>query len=91
MGWAMRLPAMPATALVNISDNMILDYCKGLAEVMHSVFHQVEEATPLPSQSQCRDLSPKEWVFIKKHVRKSCLEARIIRKAVGSCLKGMYS
>ncbi|KAJ1118830.1 hypothetical protein NDU88_007017 [Pleurodeles waltl] len=33
MGRAMRLPAVPANALVNITDDMVLDYCKGLADV----------------------------------------------------------
>ncbi|KAJ1200215.1 hypothetical protein NDU88_004041 [Pleurodeles waltl] len=34
MGRAMRLPAVPANALVNITDDMVLDYCKCLAEVV---------------------------------------------------------
>ena len=58
MGRAMILTAVPATALVNISDDMILDYCKRVADVVHSVSHQVEEGTPLPSQDQCHDLRP---------------------------------
>ncbi|KAJ1090175.1 hypothetical protein NDU88_003310 [Pleurodeles waltl] len=47
MGRAMRLPAVPAIALVNITDDMVLDYCKGLADVVRSFSHQAE-ATTLP-------------------------------------------
>ncbi|KAJ1156779.1 hypothetical protein NDU88_009496 [Pleurodeles waltl] len=47
MGRAMRFPAVPASALVNITDDMVLDYCKGLANVVRSFSHQVE-ATTLP-------------------------------------------
>ncbi|KAJ1205858.1 hypothetical protein NDU88_001283 [Pleurodeles waltl] len=47
MGRAMRLPAVPANALVNITDDMVLDYCKGLADVVRSFSYQVE-ATTLP-------------------------------------------
>ncbi|KAJ1095769.1 hypothetical protein NDU88_000925 [Pleurodeles waltl] len=45
MGRAMRLPAVPANALVNITDDMVLDYCKGLADVIRSFSHQVEANT----------------------------------------------
>ncbi|KAJ1187028.1 hypothetical protein NDU88_003807 [Pleurodeles waltl] len=34
MGRVMRLPAVPANALVNLIDDMVLDYCKGLADVI---------------------------------------------------------
>ncbi|KAJ1118344.1 hypothetical protein NDU88_006537 [Pleurodeles waltl] len=76
MGRAMRLPAVPANALVNITDDMVLDYCKGLAEVVHSFSHQVE-ATTLPLIHDPRhNLKAGHWVVIKKHVRKTCLEPR---------------
>ncbi|KAJ1205919.1 hypothetical protein NDU88_001339 [Pleurodeles waltl] len=48
MGRAMRLPAVPANALVNITDDMVLDYCKGLADVVRSFSHQVEANTLPP-------------------------------------------
>ncbi|KAJ1141892.1 hypothetical protein NDU88_008220 [Pleurodeles waltl] len=41
MGRAMRLPAVPENALVNITDDMVLDYCKGLADVVRSFSQQV--------------------------------------------------
>ncbi|KAJ1150439.1 hypothetical protein NDU88_003230 [Pleurodeles waltl] len=76
MGRAMRLPAVPANALVNITDDMVLDYCKGLADVVRSFSHQVE-ATTLPLiQSPGHALKGSDWVMIKKHVRKLCLEPR---------------
>ena len=45
IGSAMRLPAVPATALISIADDLILEYCNSLADVVLSVYHQVEEAT----------------------------------------------
>ncbi|KAJ1187384.1 hypothetical protein NDU88_004160 [Pleurodeles waltl] len=44
-GRAMRLPAVPANALVNMTDDMVLDYCKGVADVVRSFFQQVEATT----------------------------------------------
>ncbi|KAJ1105328.1 hypothetical protein NDU88_002736 [Pleurodeles waltl] len=41
----MRLPAIPATALVNITDDMVLDYCKVLADVVRSFSQQVALTT----------------------------------------------
>ncbi|KAJ1189209.1 hypothetical protein NDU88_005960 [Pleurodeles waltl] len=74
MGRSMRLPAVPANALVNITDNLVLDYCKGLADVVRSFSHQVEANTlPLISDPG-HNLQAGDWVVVKKHVRKSCLE-----------------
>ncbi|KAJ1107231.1 hypothetical protein NDU88_004624 [Pleurodeles waltl] len=52
MGRSMRLPAVSANALVNITDDMVVDYCKG------------------------HTLQAGDWVVVKKHVRKLCLEPR---------------
>ncbi|KAJ1105523.1 hypothetical protein NDU88_002929 [Pleurodeles waltl] len=76
MGRAMRLPAVPANALLNITDDMVLDYCKGLADVVRSFSHQVEATTLPPIQGPGHTLKAGDWVVIKKHVRKSCLEPR---------------
>ncbi|KAJ1206767.1 hypothetical protein NDU88_002167 [Pleurodeles waltl] len=76
MGRAMRLPAVPANALLNITDDMVLDYCKGLADVVRSFSHQVEATTLPPIQGPGHALKAGDWVVVKKHVRKSCLEPR---------------
>ncbi|KAJ1177910.1 hypothetical protein NDU88_003162 [Pleurodeles waltl] len=76
MGRAMRLPAVPANALLNITDDMVLDYCKGLADVVRSLSHQVEATTLPPIQGPGHALKAGDWVVVKKHVRKSCLEPR---------------
>ncbi|KAJ1189940.1 hypothetical protein NDU88_006681 [Pleurodeles waltl] len=76
MGRAMRLPAVPANALLNITDDMVLDFCKGLADVVRSFSHQVEATTLPPIQVPGHTLKAGDWVVIKKHVRKSCLEPR---------------
>ncbi|KAJ1205916.1 hypothetical protein NDU88_001337 [Pleurodeles waltl] len=76
MGQAMRLPAVPSNALVNITDDMVLDYCKGLADVVHSFSHQVEATTLPPVTDPGHNLKAGDWVVIKKHVRKTCLEPR---------------
>ncbi|KAJ1201332.1 hypothetical protein NDU88_005145 [Pleurodeles waltl] len=73
MGRAMRLPAVPANALVNITDDMVLDYCKG--DVVRSFSQQVE-ATTLPLiHYPGLNLKAGDWV-VRKHVRKTCLEPR---------------
>ncbi|KAJ1208902.1 hypothetical protein NDU88_004285 [Pleurodeles waltl] len=76
MGRAMRLPAVPANELVNITDNMVLDYCRGLADVIRSFSHQVEANTLPPIGEPGHSLQAGDWVVVKKHVRKSCLEPR---------------
>ncbi|KAJ1098568.1 hypothetical protein NDU88_003677 [Pleurodeles waltl] len=76
MGPALRLPAVPANALVNITDDVVLDYCKGLADVVRSFSHQVEAATLPPINDPGHNLKAGDWVVVKKHVRKSCLEPR---------------
>ncbi|KAJ1125189.1 hypothetical protein NDU88_003624 [Pleurodeles waltl] len=76
MGRAMRLPAVPANALVNFTDDMGLDYCKGLADVIRSFSHQVEANTLPPIGDPGHTLQAGDWVVVKKHVRKSCLEPR---------------
>ncbi|KAJ1172116.1 hypothetical protein NDU88_003966 [Pleurodeles waltl] len=70
MGRAMRLLAVPANALVNITDDMVLDYCKGLADVIRSFSHQVEANTLPPIGDLGHTLQAGDWVFVKKHVRK---------------------
>ncbi|KAJ1205773.1 hypothetical protein NDU88_001199 [Pleurodeles waltl] len=76
MGRAMILPAVLANALVNITDDMVLDYCKGLVDVVCSFSHQLE-ATTLPLINDLgQNLRDGDWVIIKKHVRKTCLEPR---------------
>ncbi|KAJ1175497.1 hypothetical protein NDU88_000785 [Pleurodeles waltl] len=72
----MRLPAIRANALVNITDDMVLDYCKSLADVVLSFSHQVEVAAAQQTQGQGHSLRAGDWVLIQKHVRKSCLEPR---------------
>ncbi|XP_069092639.1 homeobox protein unc-42-like [Pleurodeles waltl] len=72
----MRLPAVPANALVNITDAMVLDYYKNLADVVRSFSHQVEAANVPPPQDQFHSLQAGDWVVIKKHMRKTCLEPR---------------
>ncbi|KAJ1125883.1 hypothetical protein NDU88_004298 [Pleurodeles waltl] len=69
MGRAMRLPAVPANAFVNITDDMVLDYCKGLADVVRSFSHQVEATTLPPINDPGHNLKAGDWVVIKKHVR----------------------
>ncbi|KAJ1107460.1 hypothetical protein NDU88_004850 [Pleurodeles waltl] len=76
MGRAMRLPVVPAIALVNITDDMMLDYCKGLADVVRSFSHQVEATTLPPITYPGHTLKAGDWVVVKKHVRKLCLEPR---------------
>ncbi|KAJ1126761.1 hypothetical protein NDU88_005167 [Pleurodeles waltl] len=74
MGRAMRLPAVPANALVNITDDMVLDYCKGLADVVRSFSHQVEATALPPISDPGHTLKAGDWVVVKKHMRKLCLE-----------------
>ncbi|KAJ1193479.1 hypothetical protein NDU88_002776 [Pleurodeles waltl] len=74
LGRAMRLPAVPANALVNITDDMVLDYCKGLDDVVRSFSHQVEVTTLPPITDPGHTLKAGDWVVVKKHMRKSCLE-----------------
>ncbi|KAJ1152745.1 hypothetical protein NDU88_005520 [Pleurodeles waltl] len=74
LGTAMRLPAVPANAHVNITDDMVLDYCKGLADVVRSFSQQVEATTLPPIHDPGHNLRTGDWVVIRKHVRKTCLE-----------------
>lgn len=76
MGRTMRQPIVPANQLMNITDDLVLDYCKGLADVVRCVFHLVGEVATTTQQEQAHDLSPREWVLVKKHVKKLCLEPR---------------
>ncbi|KAJ1169044.1 hypothetical protein NDU88_000951 [Pleurodeles waltl] len=76
MGRAMRLPAITANALVNITDDMVLDYCKGLADVVCSFSQQVQAVTLPPIHDPGHNLKAGDLVVIKKHVRKTCLEPR---------------
>ena len=39
MGRAMRILSVSEIALVNITDDMVLEYCKGLADVVCPVSH----------------------------------------------------
>ncbi|KAJ1138788.1 hypothetical protein NDU88_005169 [Pleurodeles waltl] len=72
----MRLPAVPANALVNITDDMVLDYCKGLADAVRSFSEQVEATTLPPFHDPGHNLSAGDWVVVRKHVLKTCLEPR---------------
>ncbi|KAJ1154095.1 hypothetical protein NDU88_006851 [Pleurodeles waltl] len=76
MGIAKRLPAIPTNALVNITDGMVLDYCKGLADVVRSFSQQVQGVTLPPIHDPGHNLRTGDWVVIKKHIRKTCLEQR---------------
>ncbi|KAJ1163931.1 hypothetical protein NDU88_004383 [Pleurodeles waltl] len=76
MGRAMRLPAVPANALVNITDDMVLDYCKGLADVLRSFFQQVHTTTLPAIHDPGHNLRAGDLVVVRKHVRKTCLEPR---------------
>ncbi|KAJ1202363.1 hypothetical protein NDU88_006163 [Pleurodeles waltl] len=76
MDRAMRLPAVLANALVNITDDMVLDYCKGLAVVVRSFPQQVGATTLPPIHDPGYKLRAGDWVVIKKHVCKTCLESR---------------
>ncbi|KAJ1173120.1 hypothetical protein NDU88_004961 [Pleurodeles waltl] len=55
---------------------MVLDYCKGLPDVIRSFSHQVEANTLPPIGDPGHTLQAGDWVVVKKHVRKSCLEPR---------------
>ncbi|KAJ1115941.1 hypothetical protein NDU88_004161 [Pleurodeles waltl] len=72
----MRLPAVPVNALVNIVNDMVLDYCKGLAYVVRFFSNQVEATTLPPISDPGHTLKAGDWVVVKKHVRKWCLEPR---------------
>ncbi|KAJ1197706.1 hypothetical protein NDU88_001561 [Pleurodeles waltl] len=76
MGRAMSLPAVPANALVNITDVMVLDYCKCLADVVRCFSQQVEATTLPPIHDPGHNLRAGDWVVVRKHVRKTCLEPR---------------
>ncbi|KAJ1090115.1 hypothetical protein NDU88_003252 [Pleurodeles waltl] len=69
MGRAMRLPAVPANALVNITDDMVLDYCKGLADVIRSFSHQVEANTLPPIGDPGHTLQAGDWIHTS-HAKK---------------------
>ncbi|KAJ1177286.1 hypothetical protein NDU88_002545 [Pleurodeles waltl] len=55
---------------------IVLDYCKGLADVVRSFSHQVEANTLPPISDPGHNLQTSDWVVVKKHVRKSFLELR---------------
>ncbi|KAJ1185566.1 hypothetical protein NDU88_002358 [Pleurodeles waltl] len=74
LGRAMRLSAEPAIALVTITDDMVLDYCKGLADVVRSFSQQVEATTLPPIHDPGHNLRAGDCVVVKKHMRKTCLE-----------------
>ncbi|KAJ1201397.1 hypothetical protein NDU88_005208 [Pleurodeles waltl] len=76
MDRAMRLPSVPANALVNITNYMVLDYCKGLADVVCSFYQQVETATLPPIHDPGHNLRAGDWVVVRKHVRKTFLDPR---------------
>ncbi|KAJ1169299.1 hypothetical protein NDU88_001192 [Pleurodeles waltl] len=67
MGRAMRLPAVPANALVNITYDMVLDYCKGLVDVVCSFYEQVEATTLPPIHDPGHNLRTADWVVVQKH------------------------
>ncbi|KAJ1219183.1 hypothetical protein NDU88_006754 [Pleurodeles waltl] len=76
MGRAVRLPAIPENALVNITDDIVLDYCNGLVDVVRSFSQQLQAITLPPIHNPGHNLRARDWVVIKKHVRKTCLEPR---------------
>ncbi|KAJ1100924.1 hypothetical protein NDU88_005999 [Pleurodeles waltl] len=76
MGRAMRLPAVSANALLPITDYMVLDYCKGLADVVRSFSQQLEATTLPPIHDPGHNLRAGDWVVVRKHVRKTRLEPR---------------
>ncbi|KAJ1150598.1 hypothetical protein NDU88_003388 [Pleurodeles waltl] len=70
----MRLSAVPRNALVNITDDMELDYCKGLGDVVRSFSQQVEATTLPPIHGPGHNLRAGDWIVVWKHVRTTCLE-----------------
>ncbi|KAJ1106751.1 hypothetical protein NDU88_004151 [Pleurodeles waltl] len=54
------------------TDDMVLDYCKGLADVVRSFSQQVQAVTLPPIHDPGHNLRAGDWVVIKKHVRKTC-------------------
>ncbi|KAJ1141031.1 hypothetical protein NDU88_007368 [Pleurodeles waltl] len=76
IGPGMRLPAVPANAPVNITDDMVLDYCKGLADVVRSFSQQVEATTLPPTYDPGHNLRAGDWIVFQKHTRKTCLKPR---------------
>ena len=75
MGRAMIVSYIPSASLVAMTD-FVLGYCKGLADVVKSLSHEVNSATESTKEIMCHLLQPGDWVYIKKHVRKNCLEPR---------------
>ncbi|KAJ1141062.1 hypothetical protein NDU88_007399 [Pleurodeles waltl] len=69
MGRAMRLPAVPANALVNITDDMVLDYCKGLADVVRSFSHQGSYQVILTTPDAVKCAGIPNW-FHANHTKK---------------------
>ncbi|KAJ1173505.1 hypothetical protein NDU88_005337 [Pleurodeles waltl] len=55
---------------------IVLDYCKGLADVDRAFSQQVQAVTLQPIHDPGHNLRAGDWVFIKKHVQKTCLELR---------------
>lgn len=81
MGRARQIPSVPEAALVNFTDDLVLEYCKGLSDVVPIISHQVDVATPAIPGSPWHNLNPSNWIHVKKHVHKSCLE---------ECWRGPY-
>ncbi|XP_078509931.1 uncharacterized protein LOC144769633 [Lissotriton helveticus] len=73
MGRGMRQAFVPANTLLTINDDIILDYCKNLSDVVTSVFHQVGTESNTKEKSPAHDLVPGDWVRIKVHRRRNCL------------------
>ncbi|KAJ1151803.1 hypothetical protein NDU88_004582 [Pleurodeles waltl] len=74
MGRAMRLSAVLANALVNITDDMVLYYYKGLDDVVCSFSQQVQATTLPPIHDPGHNLRAGDWIIVRKHVCKTCLE-----------------
>ncbi|KAJ1174401.1 hypothetical protein NDU88_006223 [Pleurodeles waltl] len=74
MGQAMRLPVVPANTLVNITADMVLGCCKGLADVVRSFSQQVEATTLSPIYDPGHNLRAGDWVVVQEHMRKRCVE-----------------
>ena len=76
MGRPIRIAYVLAGSQLTISDDVVLECCKGLADVANSISHQVKVATEPVKDIQCHPLKPGDWVHIRKHTRKSGLQPR---------------
>ena len=64
MGHPMKIAFVPSENLLSIADDLILEYRKGLADVVKSIFHQVKVATEPVKDIQCHPLKAGDWVQV---------------------------